>query len=145
MSKLIIRDLQKEDLWNGFLASLDSLRETGSMKRSKAEKVFEKVNSNKDHIIAVAKVDGRVVGAATLLIEQKFIHDGGLAGHIEDVAVSRKFQGRGIGEKIIRHLLEESKNRGCYKTVLHCTDSLRPYYEKIGFQATANGMRYDHA
>lgn len=144
MTEPIIRELQRDDLWNGFLTSLDSLREASSIEKSKADKVFEKINSNKDHVIAVAEVDGKVVGSSTLLIEQKFIHNGGLVGHIEDVVVDKEFQGQRIGEKIIKVLLEKSKNRGCYKTILDCTDDVRPFYEKIGFKVIANEMRYDH-
>ena len=144
MTEPIIRELQKEDLWNGFLTSLDSLREASNIDKSKANEVFDKVNSNEDHIIAVAEVNGKIVGSTTLLIEQKFIHDGGLVGHIEDVVVDKKFQGQKIGEKIIKFLLEKSQNRGCYKTILDCTDDVKPFYEKLGFKVIANEMRYDH-
>ena len=144
MTEPIIRELQKEDLWNGFLTSLDSLREASNIDKSKADEIFEKINSNDDYIIAVAEVDGKIVGSTTLLIEQKFIHDGGLVGHIEDVVVDKKFQGQKIGEKIMRFLLEKSQNRGCYKTILDCTDDVKPFYEKLGFKVIANEMRYDH-
>ncbi|MCE2614388.1 MAG: GNAT family N-acetyltransferase [Nitrosopumilus sp. (ex Thoosa mismalolli)] len=144
MTEPIIRELKKEDLWNGFLTSLDSLREASNIDKSKADDVFEKINSNEDYIIAVAEVDGKIVGSTTLLIEQKFIHDGGLVGHIEDVVVDKKFQGQKIGEKIMKFLLEKSKNRGCYKTILDCTDEVKPFYEKLGFKVIANEMRYDH-
>ena len=144
MTEPIIRELKKEDLWNGFLTSLDSLREASNIDKAKADEVFEKINSNKDYIIAVAEVDGKIVGSTTLLIEQKFIHDGGLVGHIEDVVVDKKFQGQKIGEKIMKFLLEKSQNRGCYKTILDCTDDVKPFYEKLGFKVIANEMRYDH-
>ncbi|MDH5463815.1 MAG: GNAT family N-acetyltransferase [Nitrosopumilus sp.] len=145
MNDLIIRELRKEDLWNGFLTSLDSLRKTSSIDKNKANTIFDKINSNSDHIIAVAELDGKVVGATTLIIEQKFIHDGGIVGHIEDVVVDNKFQGQKIGEKIIKYLLEYAKNRGCYKTILDCTDEIKPFYEKIGFKSVANELRFDHA
>ena len=144
MTEPIIRELKKEDLWNGFLTSLDSLREASNIDKSKADDVFEKINSNEDYIIAVAEVDRKIVGSTTLLIEQKFIHDGGLVGHIEDVVVDKKFQGQKIGEEIMKFLLEKSKNRGCYKTILDCTDEVKPFYEKLGFKVIANEMRYDH-
>ena len=79
-----------------------------------------------------------------MLIEPKFIHDGGRAGHIEDVAVDEKFQGIGIGESIIRYLLRMAEDRGCYKTILDCTDDVAQFYEKIGFVKIASEMRYDH-
>jgi len=144
MSELIIRELRKDDLWNGFLTTLDSLRQTSGIDRNKAEKIFEKINSNPDHIIVVAELDGKIVGSTTLLIEPKFIHKGGLVGHIEDVIVDKNFQGQKIGEKIIKYLLEFAKNRGCYKTILDCTDDVKPFYEKLGFKQIANELRFDH-
>jgi len=144
MSEPIIRELRKDDLWNGFLTTLDSLRQTSNIGRNKAEEVFEKINSNPDHIIVVAELDGKIVGTTTLLIEPKFIHGGGLVGHIEDVVVDKNLQGQRIGEKIIKYLLEFAKNRGCYKTILDCTDDVKSFYEKLGFKHIANELRFDH-
>ena len=144
MSEPIIRELRKEDLGNGFLTTLDSLRQTSDIDKNNAEEIFEKINSNPDHIIAVAELDGKIVGATTLLIEPKFIHKGGLVGHIEDVVVNKNFQGQKIGEKIMKYLLEFAKNRGCYKTILDCTDDVKPFYEKLGFKHIANELRFDH-
>ncbi len=144
MSEPIIRELRKEDLWNGFLTTLDSLRQASDIEKTDAEEIFEKINSNPDHIVAVAELDGKIVGATTLLIEPKFIHSGGLVGHIEDVVVDKNFQGQKIGEKIMKFLLEFAKNRGCYKTILDCTDDVKPFYEKLGFKHIANELRFDH-
>jgi len=144
MNDLIIRELKKEDLWNGFLSTLDSLRQASNIEKNLAEKIFDKINANEDHIIAVAEVNGKIVGATTLIIESKFIHNGGKVGHIEDVVVDKEYQGKGIGEKIIYYLLEMAKNKGCYKTILDCTDNVKPFYEKIGFKHNANALRFDH-
>ncbi len=144
MTDVQVRELKEEDLFNGFLTSLDSLKKTSDISKKTAEEIFRKINSNKDHIIAVAVLEDKIVGAATLLIEQKFIHKGGLVGHIEDVVVDRNFQGKKIGKKIIEYLLEHSKNRGCYKTILDCSDDVKPFYEKLGFKHNANALRFDH-
>ena len=144
MSEPIIRELKKDDLMNGFLTTLDSLRQTSDIDQSKAEKIFEKINSNPDHTIVVAESDGKIVGTATILIELKFIHGGGLVGHIEDVVVAKNSQKQKIGEKIMKYLIEFAKNRGCYKTILDCTDDVKPFYEKLGFKHIANELRFDH-
>jgi glucosamine-phosphate N-acetyltransferase len=89
-------------------------------------------------------MDEKVVGAATLLLESKFIHNGGIVGHIEDVVVEKNYQGQKIGEKIIRYLLEVAKTKGCYKTILDCVDEVKPFYEKIGFTHNANALRFDY-
>ena len=144
MDKLIIRKLKIDDLKSGFLESLESLRTTKDIDESLANEIFERINSNPDHIIMVAELDGKIVGSTTLLIEQKFIHKGGKVGHIEDVVVDRKFQGQKIGQKIIQKVLETSRECGCYKTILDCNDEIRPFYEKMKFFKSGNEMRFNH-
>ena len=144
MNEIKIRELKKDDLWNGFLTSLDSLRQASNIKKETALKIFEKINQNPDHIIAVAELDGKIVGSATLLLESKFIHEGGVVGHIEDVVVDKSHQGQKIGEKIIKFLLEQAENKGCYKTILDCVDDVKPFYEKLGFKQNSNALRFDH-
>ena len=144
MTEPIIRKLRKEDIQNGFLITLDSLSQASNIDKNKAEEIFEKINSNPDHIIAVAELDGKIIATTTLLIEVKFIHNGGLVGHIEDVVVDKNHQGKKIGEKIMRFLLNIANNRGCYKTILDCQDGVKPFYEKLGFKQAAKELRFDH-
>ncbi len=144
MNDITIRKLQKEDLWNGFLHTLDSLRQASNTDKKIIEKTFEKINSNPDHLIIVALIDGKVVGATTLLIETKFIHNGGKVGHIEDVVVDKEYQKNRIGEKMINYLLRYAKDQGCYKTILDCVDDVKPFYEKLGFKHNSNALRFDH-
>lgn len=144
MDDLIIRELEEKDLANGFLTTLDSLRETSSMNNDKVVEIFKKIKSNPEHHIIVAEINGKIIGTTTLLIEPKFIHQGGLVGHIEDVVVDKNFQGEKIGEKIIKYVLEFSKNYGCYKTILDCSDNVKPFYEKLGFKHNSNELRFNH-
>jgi len=69
---------------------------------------------------------------------------GGLVGHIEDVVVDKNHQGQKIGEKIMKFLLEIANNRGCYKTILDCTDDVKPFYEKLGFKQVGKELRFDY-
>ena len=144
MSEIKIRDIVESDIDNGFLESLDSLRNASDLNKDTARDILKKIIVNPDHIIHVAEVDGKVVGSTTLLIEQKFIHKGGKVGHIEDVVVSKEFEGRGIGIKLVTSLLEVAKAKNCYKTILDCKDELIPFYERIGFKQESNQMRYNH-
>lgn len=144
MGDLVIRELQENDLFNGFLESLDSLRKASNLNAGKAKQIYSKIKSNPNHVIFVAVLDGRVVGSTTMIIEPKFIHDGGRVGHIEDVVVAKEHQGKGIGEKLVNALLDYAKKNNCYKTILDCRDDVKPFYEKIGFKKEANCMRFDH-
>ena len=144
MTELTIRRLRNKDLFNGFLESLDSLRKSSHLKPKRARTIFQRITENPHETIYVAVKDSKVIGAASIIIEQKFIHDGGKVGHIEDVVVAKEFQGKGVGQKIVIALLEFAQRQGCYKTILDCTDELIPFYEKIGFKRYSSAMRFDH-
>src|SRR5256885_15287903 len=106
-----IRKLQEKDLFNGFLESLDSLRKASDLSPKKAKIIFKKMRSIPDHVIYVAVYDSKIIGAATIFVEQKFIHQGGKVGHIEDVVVNKKHQGEGIGLKLIKALIQYAEKR----------------------------------
>ncbi len=145
MVDITIRELEVNDLFNGFLKSMDSLKQTSDLDKEKAEQIFKKIKSNHNHYVYVAILDSIVVGSTTMIIEPKFIHDGGNVAHIEDVVVSKEHQGKGIGKMLMNSLLELAKNKNCYKTILDCSDELRLFYEKIGFKRHSNVMRYDQS
>ena len=144
MSEIKIRNIVESDIDIGFLESLDNLKNASNLDKDNAKDILKKIIENPDHIIHVAEIDGKIVGSTTLLIEQKFIHEGGKVGHIEDVVVSKEFEGRGIGIKLVTSLLEVAKAKNCYKTILDCKDELIPFYERIGFKQESNQMRYNH-
>ena len=144
MSEIEIREIEEDDLERGFLETLDFLRNASSLDKTKAKEILKKIKQNSNHIIHVA-IDGKkIVGTTTLFIEQKFIHDGGLVGHIEDVVVRKDYEGKGIGMKLVTSMLERAKEKNCYKTILDCKDDIKQFYERIGFKRESNCMRYDH-
>jgi len=145
MTEIEIREIRENDLENGFLETLDFLRKASDLDKNKAKEILEKIKQNPNQIIQVAIDDKKIVGCITLLIEQKFIHDGGLVGHIEDVVVRKDYEGKGIGMKLVISMLEYAKRKNCYKTILDCKDDVKQFYERIGFKHESNGMRYDHA
>ena len=144
MSDITIRKIKEEDLSNGFLESLDNLKAASNLSNEKARAILKKITDNPNNVIFVAILDNKVIGSVTLIIEQKFIHDGGLVGHIEDVVVSKEHEGKGVGFKIMQSALEYAKKQGCYKTILDCDDKVRPFYERLGFKRHSNGMRFGH-
>jgi len=144
MPEIIIREIEADDLEKGFLETLDFLRNASNLDKNKAKEILKKIKQNTNHIIYVAIDNKKIVGSTTLLIEQKFIHDGGLVGHIEDVVVRKDYEGKGIGIKLVTSMLERAKEKNCYKTILDCNDDVKQFYERIGFKRESNGMRYDH-
>lgn len=144
---ILIRKIKESDFENGFFETLSNLTTIGDicsndeLKRETIHKVLE----NQNHIIIVAEdlESRKIIGTATLLIEQKFIHNGGKVGHVEDVATRKGFEGRGIGREMIHKLTEISNEHGCYKIILDCDANVVRFYEKLGFVKKAITMRLD--
>lgn len=144
MPDVLVREIQIGDLENGFLESLDSLKKASDLDPSEARRILSGILSDPDHAIFVAEQAGRIIGSITLLIEQKFIHKGGKVAHMEDVVVAAEMQGKGVGEKMVRHALDYARSRGCYKTIVYCLDEVRGFYEGAGFAPSTHGLRFDH-
>ncbi|MDX3076395.1 GNAT family N-acetyltransferase [Streptomyces sp. MI02-7b] len=70
--------------------------------------------------------DGRGLAATTVLTR----YAGGLAA-VSMVLVAARYEGRGVGRRIMTHVLGEA---GDDTVTLHATDRGRPLYEKLGFR-----------
>ncbi len=144
MDDIIIRELEIDDLKNGFLESLDSLKPASTLSEEKALNIFQKIKKNPFQLVFVVIKNLQVIGSATLILEQKFIHDGKYVGHIEDVVINKNFQKSKIGSFLIKIILKRAESEGCYKSVLDCLDDVAPFYEKMGFVRHLKGMRFNH-
>jgi len=87
-----------------------------------------KFNSNTK--IFIGSIENKIVAMGTLVIEQKIIHGFGKVAHIEDIVVDLDSRGKGIGTKLINHLISKAKEYGCYKTILNCSKELVQFYSK---------------
>jgi glucosamine-phosphate N-acetyltransferase len=66
----------------------------------------------------------KIIASGTLLVERKFLHQGGLAGHIEDVVCDEGYRGLSLGKKLIAALVHLARVKGCYKVILDCNVSI---------------------
>jgi glucosamine-phosphate N-acetyltransferase len=138
-----IDKLKQQHLENGFIETLSFLSKTDTT-HEKLIETFTKLKQNTDNTIFVAVTsEGKVIGTTTLLIEQKFIHNCGLVGHIEDVVVHGKFRGEGIADRLVEKAINVAREAGCYKVILNCDEKLVPFYQKFGFIKHEIEMRFE--
>ena len=141
---ILVRELGKADLDNGFFESLSNLSEVSGIDHGQAIQLFNSIKMDPYHEIFVAVLDDEsVVGSITILIEKKFIHSCGKAGHIEDVVTRKGYEGRGIGSALVRKALEFAATHNCYKVILDCSEGNVAFYENNKFRRYGVSMRYD--
>jgi glucosamine-phosphate N-acetyltransferase len=142
--RLEIREIKAADLENGFLDALQNLSDTGGLSPGEARKILASMRGDPNrHIFVALASDRQVMGTTTLLVEKKFIHRGGLVGHIEDVAVRKGYEGRGVGGSLVVAAVQRAKELGCYKCILDCKPELVGFYEGLGFVKHDVGMRLE--
>lgn len=85
-----------------------------------------------------------VVGVLQLTMTPFLTYQGGWRASIEGVRTASTHRGRGIGTLLIKRAIQRASDRGCHMIQL-TTDKQRPearrLYEKLGFEATHDGMK----
>lgn len=129
-----LRPLQETDF--GYVELLRQLTSVGYFNQLVFKKRFNEIKRSKSYYIVVLEHIGssKIVGAATLLIEFKYIHGAGQRGRIEDVVVDEAQRGKKFGVLLNEVLVEMAKTIGVYKLSLECKTELIPFYEKFGYQ-----------
>jgi|SaaInlStandDraft_7_1057024.scaffolds.fasta_scaffold11259_5 glucosamine-phosphate N-acetyltransferase len=74
-----------------------------------------------------------IIASGTIIIEPKIIHSGKNVGHIEDIVVHSKHQGKGLSTKIVKYLKDYGLENNCYKIILDCDKNIKKVYEKNDF------------
>lgn len=107
---------------------------------------FDKLERNPDAGLFVAELDGRVVGCVQLNILAGLGNRGADRALIEGVRVASDHRSMGIGETMIRFVIEAARARGVPRVQLTSsnerTDAQR-FYRRLGFKASHVGMKLD--
>ena len=123
----------------GLMAQL-SVVDIDAVTEDSFEKQLEIIRSNPNHKIIVGKDGLKVVGSITILMEPKFIHNISKVAHIEDVVVDVGYRSGGIGKLLLLKAIEVSKENGCYKAILDCSEKNVGFYQKLGFVVKESQM-----
>ncbi|XP_044266019.1 probable glucosamine 6-phosphate N-acetyltransferase [Tribolium madens] len=149
-SWLCVRPLQIEDFDKGYLQILTQLTSVGNVSRLDFERQYWKMQQSGGYYITVIEDtrSKKIIGAATLVTEFKFIHNCALRARLEDVVVNNTYRGKQLGKLIVLTVSLLAKKLGCYKMSLDCKDALIPFYKSIGYKlepGNANSMiiRYE--
>lgn len=111
---------------------------------SEAERIFEQMLIYPHYKTYVVVIQGRVVGAFSLLVMDNLGHLGAPSAIIDDVAVDPMFQGQGIGKAMLRHAIQLGTEYGCQKIVLSSNlkrERAHSFYESLEFERHGYSFR----
>ena len=94
------------------------------------------------YILFYFNTENVIVGAITLIIEQKIIHNGSNVGHIEDFVIDKNYRKSEINELLFNYVKHLSSSHKCYKMILDCNINLESYYNKKGLTKKGITMAY---
>lgn len=125
--------------------SLGTTRENVQLPLSESYiKAFNRINQDSNQELTVAEINGKLIGTFQISFIQYLTHQGGLRAQIEAVRVHADYRGTGIGTQLFNYAIHRAKEKGCYMIQL-TTDKKRPraiqFYEKLGFEASHEGMK----
>ncbi|KAF2458154.1 glucosamine 6-phosphate N-acetyltransferase [Lineolata rhizophorae] len=140
------RPIQQSDYHAGFLDVLRVLTTVGDVSEEAWTERYSFMAKRSDEYFLLCILDGsgKIVGTGALIVERKFIHNLGLVGHIEDIAVAKDQQGKKLGLRIIQALDYVADKIGCYKTILDCSEANEGFYVKCGFKRAGLEMAHYH-
>lgn len=137
-----IRKAKPEDFENGLLETLAVISDDLPTPNQGKEILSRREIIENQTYVAI--VDKQVVGTVSLIMELKIIHAGKHVAHVEDIAVRKKWQNKGIGKKLMEHIIQDArKTYGCYKLLIDCKPDLVKYYSQFGFKKWHGSMRLD--
>ncbi|EON97044.1 putative glucosamine 6-phosphate n-acetyltransferase protein [Phaeoacremonium minimum UCRPA7] len=140
-----VRALRRSDYNSGYLDCLRVLTTVGEISEAQFQERYDWISRQDGgyYILVIEDASGtKVVGTGALIVERKFIHNLGLVGHIEDIAVAKDQQGKKLGLRIIQALDYIAEQVGCYKTILDCSEANEGFYVKCGFRRAGLEMAH---
>ena len=105
---------------------------------------FEIIDNDPNAEIVVMTIEDDVIATAQVNYITYLNFQGGMRAQIESVRVHKNYRGQKLGEKLMLHIIEQAKNKGCHFVQLTTNKSrerAKTFYEKLGFVASHEGMK----
>jgi len=131
-NQFIFRKLEESDYHKNYLQLLSQLTQVGHISPEEFSNILAKIQSQ--IWVFEDTAANKIVASASIFLEQKFIHGGGIVAHLEDVIVDEAYRGNQLGHKLIANIVEIAKNSGAYKIIADCKTELLSFYSKNGFE-----------
>ena len=113
---------------------------------SSERQAFAQIQADPRQRLLVVEAEGLVLGSAVLIIVPNLSHQGRPYAIAENVVIDASQRGAGHGELLMRYIVGEAREAGCYKLSLTSNKERKDahrFYERLGFRATHEGYRVE--
>jgi len=134
MSNLIIEKLQKSDLKEAI-----SIYDSNHNLKTNYEKLFQeydKIYNNPDYHNIVVKLNGKIVGMATIVINRDIVEELHPFLTIWNLGIHKDYRRMKIGTKMLEYIYNYAKDLGCdFISLIAETDNIpaQQFYESLGY------------
>lgn len=105
---------------------------------------FARIEADPNQYLMVVESDGKIAGTCHLTVMPSLTYTGSTRMQIEAVRVAAAMRGRGLGEWMMRAALDYARAHNV-RLVQLTTNKQRPrarqFYERLGFEASHEGMK----
>lgn len=128
----LFRNIKEDDYYKDYFELLSQLTNANKIDYNSFLSIFNEIKNN---VFVIEDLDkNKIVASGTLFIEKKFIHSGGLVGHMEDIVVDKNYRNNKLGIEMVENLIKRARQQGCYKIIGNCKKELIQFYQKNGFE-----------
>lgn len=144
VQSMIPLEILLRNWYKDFLSTLKVLTTVGEISPEEFNARYDFMASRNDtyYILVICDSSKTIVGTGGVIVERKFIHNLGLVGHIEDIAVAKNQQGKKLGLRMIEALDYVARQVGCYKSILDCSEANEGFYVKCGYKRAGLEMAH---
>ena len=107
---------------------------------SNLDSIYKKFIAQKNQYSIVALSEKKLVGFGSIFFFQRVRC--GKVGIIEDLIISKNYIKLGIGSKILKNLISESKDQKCFKICLESTTESEVFILSKDFLKGGSNMKY---
>lgn len=136
---MLIREATKKDLQE-IQELLGGMDNESALEPEEAADIWNRINQYPYYKVFVAEDEfhgNKVVGTFCLIILDNLGHRGAKLAVVENVIVSHKLRGQGVGHQMMAYAMEMAKEENCYKIMLSSNKKrilAHKFYKKIGFK-----------
>ena|SRR5215208_6118473 len=105
---------------------------------------FELIALDPNHELVVAELNEEVIGTLHLMFLASISFQGSLRAQIESVRVDKNYRNQGIGNEMMKWIIQRAGERGAQVVQLtthRSREDAHRFYEKLGFKASHLGMK----